>query len=102
MKVSISGHHMTGIGESLPTHINNTTNKVVDKYFKNRAVCAKVKISKNNKEKFSSSIVILQKGRRHYLIKGDGNSDSPYEAFNMALAKMSKGLRRLKRKIAKH
>ena len=102
MKLNISGHHMTGIGENFPTHVNNSTNKIIDKYYKNRIFCAKVKISKDNQDKFTSSIVVLQKGRRHYLIKGDGNSDNPYEAFNIALAKMSKGLRRFKRKITRH
>lgn len=102
MKVNISGHHMSGIGNKFPNHVTNNTNKIVEKYFKNRIVCANVKISKNNKDKFSSSIVVLQKGRRHYLVKGDGNSESPYEAFNIALAKMSRGLRRLKVKITKH
>jgi len=102
MKINIYGHHMVGIGDSFPVHVNESTQKVVDKYFKNRALCARVKISKNNQEKFRSSIVISQKGRKHYLVKGDGSSDTPYEAFNIALAKMSTGLRRLKRKVAHH
>ena len=102
MKVSINSHNMSGIGESFPEHIKQTTNEAVDKYFKNRVISAKVRIAKTHKDQFSSSIVVFQRGRKHYLIKGDGNSDTPYAAFNIALCKMSKGLRRLKRKVTRH
>ena len=101
MKIKLSGHNMVGLGKSFPNYVNDSTNQLVNKYLKNKAVSAKVLISKN-RNKFKSSIIICQGGKRHYLVKGDGHSDTPYGAYNIALEKMSTGLRRLKRRLSSY
>lgn len=99
MQVFVSGKHVD-VGNALSTHIENELNESVKKYFEH-AVSANVILSKLRHE-FSASIVVNDGTGVHQLLKASGEGADAYVAFDQALERVAKQLRRYKRKIKNH
>lgn len=99
MQVFVSGKHVD-VGNALTTHIEGELNNSVKKYFEN-AVSANVILSKLRHE-FSASIVVNDGTGTHQLIRANAEGGDAYAAFDVALERIEKQLRRYKRKIKNH
>lgn len=95
MKVNVSGN--ISIGTALPQYIENKINEEVLKIFET-AINANVSFTKNSKYT-QVNIVINEGNKRGVLIKSSAESDDIYHAFDLALAKILKQLRKYKNKL---
>jgi len=96
MQITISGKHME-TGNSLKNHVDDALGAAVSKYFEN-AISADVTFSKN--EPFFHCHISVNEGVKHGLtVSADDEAENVYTAFNNALAKAEKQLRRYKRKL---
>lgn len=96
MKVSISGQHIK-IGNALQEYIQERLPHMVHKYF-DSAPGASVFFSKQGIQ-FVCHIVLGTIGGRSIAIKSDYSSDEIYSAFDIALSKIEKQLRKYKSKL---
>ncbi len=99
MQISVSGKQID-VGNALNEHINNELQAGVTKYFEH-AVSANVILSKL-RHIFNASIVVNDGTGMHQLLKASGDGGDAYAAFDQALIRMEKQLRRYKRKIKNH
>lgn len=99
MQVFVSGKHID-VGSALSEHIQNELQGSVKKYFEH-AVSASVILSKS-RHVFDASIVVNDGTGAHQLLKASGDGGDAYAAFDMALIRIEKQLRRYKRKIKNH
>jgi ribosomal subunit interface protein len=99
MQVFVSGKHID-VGNALNEHINNELQNSVKKYFEH-AVSASVVLSKS-RHVFDASIVVNDGTGAHQLLKASGDGGDAYAAFDTALIRIEKQLRRYKRKIKNH
>ena len=99
MQVLVSGKKID-IGGSLQEHVKDRLEKGVKKYF-NRALHADVTFSKQS-HLFSAVILVNEGTGTGVTIKADAQSDDPYSAFDGALLRIEKQLRRYKRRITNH
>jgi ribosomal subunit interface protein len=96
MRISISGKHME-TGEALKSHVENQLTSAVGKYFKD-AINAQAIFSK--RANFFECEIIVNEGIKNGLaVTAKDESDDVYGAFDSALAKAEKQLRRHKRKL---
>lgn len=98
MKIAVSGQRIE-LGAILQNHAKENLEKVVNKYF-DRATDAKVVFSKHKHE--FSCIIHVNDGTRPGLVKSDAQSDDAYSAFDIALAKIEKQLRRYRKFLRNH
>lgn len=89
------------IGESLRTHIETNLEKNVKKYFEN-AIQAHVFISKEKQHLFKADITVNDGTGKKALIVASAETQDPYMAFDFALVKVGKQLRRYKSRIKDH
>ncbi|MDB2414686.1 ribosome-associated translation inhibitor RaiA [Rickettsiales bacterium] len=99
MQISITGKHIE-LGQSLKDHVEEVLNDSVKKYF-SRAVSADVSFSKV-KSFFKVNIVVNEGTGNHIVIKSKAEDPDIYAAFDKAVAKVAKQLRRYNRKIKNH
>lgn len=99
MDIIVSGKGMS-IGDSLKQYTVDEIDRVVNKYFQ-RSIDANVVISKNS-HLFNANIHILIGTGTNITIKSEADATSPYVAFDDALAKVSKQLRRYKKRLQDH
>lgn len=99
MKISISGQHIK-IGQSLTEHAEEALNTGIKKYFEN-AISADVVFSRET-HNFVCDIVVNEGSGNHIFYKSKGKEDSIYAAFDKALDRMEKQLRRYKKRIRDH
>ncbi len=97
MQIQVSGKHMD-VGEALTTHVNEQLKDTVGKYF-DRPVEAHVTFSKDGHEFVADAMVHLSTGM---IAKASGRKDDVYAAFDSALSRMEKQLRRYKRRLKDH
>jgi len=96
MQITISGKHME-TGNNLKSHVDDALGAAVSKYFEN-AISADVTFSKN--EPFFHCHISVNEGVKGGLfITSEDKAANVYTAFNNALAKAEKQLRRYKRKL---
>lgn len=95
MKIDIKGDF--SLGESLTSHIEEKINKEILKYF-DSAINSSISLTKNN-NKFKVSISVNDGSKRGITTKSLAESDDPYNAFDLALTKMTKQLRKNKSKM---
>ena len=95
MKVDIKGNF--SLGESLTNYIEEKIDKEILKYF-DSAVNSFVSLSKNN-SKFKVNIAVNDGSKRGITTKSTAESDDAYNAFDLALTKMTKQLRKNKGKM---
>lgn len=97
MEISIKGKHVD-IGESLQSHAEDNLITNVKKYFDN-ALDAKVIFSRESHLFLVDISVHVGRGM---LVQGSASLEDPYAAFDSALARISKQLRRYKRRLRSH
>jgi len=99
MQVSVSGQHLS-IGLSLQEYVKERITGSIKKYF-DHAPSATVHFNKQNHD-FSCDIVVNDGTGRHIVIKSNASSDDVYFAFDAALSKIEKQLRKYKSKLKDH
>ncbi len=99
MQVQVSGQHMS-VGASLTDYVENRTQDIVNKYF-SEAPSGHVHFSKQGRQ-FISSIVVNEGTGRHMIIKSEYVCDDVYSAFDVALSKLEKQLRKYRSKLRSH
>lgn len=99
MQISISGKQID-IGSSLQEHVKDRLEKGVKKYF-DRAVNSNVVFSKEA-HLFRADILVNEGTGKGFIIKGNSSSDDIYTAFDSALLRIEKQLRKYKNKIKDH
>lgn len=99
MQISISGQQFS-VGNALQEYVRGRTQEVVSKYF-DRTISAHIYFSKQGIY-FVCEPIIHEGIGKHMTIKSDAMSDDVYTAFDMAILKLEKQLRRYKSKIKGH
>lgn len=99
MQIVVSGKHL-GIGAALQEYVEAELKNVVTKYFEH-AISADVVFTKE-RYLFRADILVNEGTGTHTLIKSNAEDDEVYAAFDIALAKVEKQLRRYKRRIKDH
>jgi len=97
MRYQITGKQID-IGEALQTHVQTELGSMFDKYA-GRPTDANVIFSKSGHENVCETIVHLSTG---LTAQAKGNATEIYAAFENALEKMDKQLRRYKRRLKDH
>jgi ribosomal subunit interface protein len=97
MNITIKGKHVD-IGDALNSHANEHLSANVKKYFEN-ALDSMVVFSRDG-HMFHVDITVHT--RRSMVMKGNMSAGDAYAAFDGALAKITKQLRRYKRKLNNH
>lgn len=98
METSVKGKNMD-VGEALSTHVEDHLSPAVSKYF-NQAIDASVTFSRDQHQ-FRADISV-HPGPRGLTIQGKGEGGDAYVAFDSALERISKQLRRYKRRLTDH
>lgn len=99
MHITISGKHID-VGTALTDYIENNLVGGVKKYFED-AISAHVSISKE-RHAFLVDILVNDGTGTHMLVRGNSQADEVYAAFEGAMEKIEKQLRRYKSKIKGH
>lgn len=97
MDITVKGKNLD-VGDALRAHAEDNLSEAVTKYFTN-ALAAEVVITKEAHE-FITEISVHPMGKM--TVHGHSASDDPYAAFDMAVDKVSKQLRRYHRRITNH
>jgi ribosomal subunit interface protein len=96
MNITIVGQHMS-IGGSLQEYVNEKLQYIIKRYF-DHAISGNVHFVKQG-HLFTCDIVVHDGTGRHTFIKSNSSCDDVYSAFDVALAKCEKQLRRYKSKL---
>lgn len=99
-KVVISGNVSTG--SNLPQYIERKLKNEIDKHFDsalNAHVHFKEQRSKEQQTIIHTNIIINEGSKRGVTIKSNAQDDEIYHSFDLALAKLSKQLRKYKDKL---
>ncbi len=99
MKITVSGKHIK-IGNGLKEHVLESTEAGITKYFEN-AISADIIFSKET-HLFVCDIVVNDGTGNHSNYKSQAKEENIFAAFDRALDKMEKQLRRYKRRIKDH
>lgn len=97
MQLSVKGKQLD-VGEALRTHIEGSLDRVLSKYFGN-VIEAQVTLSRN--AHLFHAVLSAHVGRNIHLSAQD-EAEEPYRAFDGALDRLSKRLRRHKRRLRDH
>jgi ribosomal subunit interface protein len=97
MQVTVTGKQID-VGDSLRGHVETTTEAIVGKYF-DRAIEAHVVFCRE-RHLFLSDVTVH--AGRGLLVQCHGESDDAYAAFEGAIGRMEKQLRRYKRRLRNH
>lgn len=98
MEISINGHNVD-VGDALRGHVEETLQSTVRKYF-DRAVDATVTFSREAPHAFH--VEITAHPLRAMIVQGGGSGADAYAAFDGALDRIAKQLRRYKRRLKDH
>ena len=98
MDISITGKNMD-VGDSLTTHVKEHLTASVTKYF-SQAIDASINFSKSGKS--IRADIMVHPGPRGLMIQGGGDAGDAYGAFDVALERIAKQLRRYKRRLNDH
>lgn len=97
MHLTVKGKQLD-VGDALRTHVDETLNALVGKYF-GRPIEADVVISRNA-HLFTADISVH--AGRNILLQSSAEATEPYPAFDTAADKIAKRLRRYKRRLRDH
>lgn len=97
MQVQVSGHHLD-VGDALRVHVTERLELSVGKYFDN-PTDAHVTFTKEGYETKADCIVRLNSGTS---VNTQGRAADPYAAFDAAMERLDKRLRRYKRRLKSH
>ena len=98
MEVSVKGHNVD-IGDALTSHIEDQLQTNVTKYF-NKAIDAAVTISRETAHGFHVEITVHP--MRAMVVQAGASGSDAYGAFDGALERIAKQLRRYKRRLKDH
>jgi len=98
MDISVAGKNMD-VGESLTSHVQDQLTPAVTKYF-SQALDANVSFSKSGHGLRAD--ITVHPGPRGLVIQGGGEAGDAYAAFDNALERIAKQLRRYKRRLNDH
>lgn len=98
MEVSVKGDNVD-VGEALTSHINEQLQSIVLKYF-SKAIDATVTISRESSYGFHAEIKVHP--LRAMIVQAGASGGDAYGAFDGALERVSKQLRRYKRRLKDH
>lgn len=98
MQITVQGKQMD-VGDSLRTHATTRINEVLQKYF-NRATDVTVTLSPEG-HSFIRAHISLHIGRQ-IMVQANATEAEAYAAFDTALTKISKQLRRYKQRLRDH
>lgn len=99
MKVLVSGQHFA-IGSALQEYVKSKVSHSINKYF-DHAPSANIHFVKQNHE-FICDIIVNDGTGRHVIIKSNASADDIYIAFDIALSKVEKQLRKYKSRLKDH
>ncbi len=99
MQISVSGQRMD-MGKSLQEYVQDRLTNSIHKYF-DHAPAAKVNFTKQN-HLFICDILVDDGTGRHTIVKSNDSSEDVYSAFDSALSKIEKQLRKYKSKLKDH
>lgn len=98
MDLQINGHNVD-VGDALRSHVESEIGDTVGKYFEN-AVSGDVTFSKEGGHRFLVDIKVHPK--RGMVVHGSASGGDAYGAFDGALERIGKQLRRYKRRLTDH
>ena len=98
MDISVKGKNLN-VGDALKGHVEDHLSSAVTKYFM-RAIDASVVFSREGRNLRAD--ISVHPGPRGMVVQGGSESNDPYAAFDGALARISKQLRRYKRRLNSH
>jgi len=98
MDISVKGKNLD-VGEALRDHAEGLLNSAVGKYFE-RAIDANVVFARQGRQMRAD--ISVHPGPRGMVVQGRSESEDPYVAFDGALERISKQLRRYKRRLSNH
>lgn len=98
MEISVKGKNLD-VGDALRTHAEGQLETIVGKYF-NHAIDATVTFSREGHNMCSD--ISVHPGPRGLVVQSGSESEDPYAAFDGALERVAKQLRRYKRKLVNH
>ena len=98
MEISVKGKSMD-VGDALRNHVQDLLNSAVSKYF-DQAIDATVTFSREAHQLRAD--ISVHPGPRGLSIQGKGEGGDAYGAFEGALARIAKQLRRYKRRLSDH
>ena len=98
MDISVKGRNLD-VGDALKGHVEDHLSSAVTKYFM-RAIDASVVFSREGRSLRAD--ISVHPGPRGMVVQGGSESNDPYAAFNGALERISKQLRRYKRRLNSH
>ena len=97
MEINVTGRKMN-VGDALTRHVEDRLSLVVDKYF-SRSIEASVTFSKEN---HLIRVDVSLHANQGITLQARGESDDPYNAFELAADRIEKQLRRYKRRLKNH
>ena len=97
MQLSVKGKQLD-VGDALRTHISGAMSRILDKYFGD-AIVARVTVSR---EAHLYRASVSAHVGRNILLEAQGEAPEPYPAFDAAADRLSKRLRRHKRRLRNH
>ncbi len=98
MDISVIGKNLD-VGDALRGHVTETLNSAVTKYFM-RAIDAHVVFTRQGHQLRAD--ISVHPGPRGMVVQGGSQSEDAYAAFDGALERISKQLRRYKRRLNDH
>ena len=98
MDISVKGRNLD-VGDALKGHVEDHLSSAVTKYFI-RAIDASVVFSREGRSLRAD--ISVHPGPRGMVVQGGSDSNDPYAAFDGALERISKQLRRYKRRLNSH
>ena len=99
MHITVSGKGLN-VGASLKEHVESNLEAAVSKYF-DRAIDGDVVFSKES-HLFCANIMVNEGTSASMAIKSEGKAEDIYAAFDIAVDRVEKQLRRYKRRIKNH
>jgi ribosomal subunit interface protein len=98
MDISVKGRNLD-VGDALKGHVEDHMSSAVTKYFM-RAIDARIVFSREGRSLRAD--ISVHPGPRGIVVQGGSESNDPYAAFDGALERISKQLRRYKRRLNSH
>jgi ribosomal subunit interface protein len=97
MQLSVKGKQLD-IGDALRAHVASSLERILGKYF-GSVIETRVTLSR---EAHHYRAVVFAHVGRHIHLEANGEADQPYAAFDAAADRLSKRLRRHKRRLRDH
>ncbi|GAB4354107.1 MAG: ribosome-associated translation inhibitor RaiA [Kiloniellaceae bacterium] len=97
MQLSVKGKQLD-VGDALRTHVDESLSRILDKYFGD---ALEVTVTLSRDAHLYRAVISAHVGRGIQL-EAQGEANEPYPAFDAAADRMSKRLRRYKRRLRDH